>query len=491
MLTRRHLLGALGTIAAAARPATASGTRWLDSEPRRAPGTTAQPATNAQPGVTTYAHLFSPLEFRSLTVKNRIFRSNVSGRFDHYDGAGTQTRINWELKFARGGVGAIISSFVPVTIRGRIMPNYATIEHDGRTAFWKDLIQQVHGESDCKYLIQLSHGGRQRDVPGIEFAKGLSSTDHREPLHGFECERMTIAQIQGAIAAFAQGARRAREAGADGVELHGANGYLITQFLSSAINDRKDEYGGALDNRARFVLEIVRAIRKEVGRDFHLQMKISAIEYNDALLRDEGKGNTLEDSIQVCRWLEAEGADAIHVSTGSSFPHPRNPAGELPLEELRTTYDTLISSGSLSLRNYLIFRGRLSGSAFKRRWDRARGDFKNIEGANLPDAHRIKQAVGIPVLCTGGFQTAPTIEQALVNGLCDGVTIARPLIANNNLVQMFAAGAVRPDRPCTYCNKCLVNAVENPLGCYEQSRFGSRDEMVREIMSVFDRPPGA
>ena len=108
------------------------------------------------------------------------------------------------------------------------------------------------------------------------------------------------------------------------------------------------------------MLEIVRAIRAEVGRDFHLQMKISAIEYNDALLDDEPKGNTLEDSIEVCQLLEAEGVDAIHVSTGSFFPHPRNPAGDLPIDELRKTYDTLISSGLLTGRNYLLFNGRLT-----------------------------------------------------------------------------------------------------------------------------------
>ena len=95
---------------------------------------------------------------------------------------------------------------------------------------------------------------------------------------------MTLAQIKETVQAFAEGARRAREAGLDGVELHGANGYLITQFLSSAINDRTDEYGGVLANRARFVREIVQAIRARVGRDFHLQMKISATEFNNALL---------------------------------------------------------------------------------------------------------------------------------------------------------------------------------------------------------------
>ena len=129
------------------------------------------------------------------------------------------------------------------------------------------------------------------------------------------------------------------------------------------------------------MLEIVRAIRAEVGRDFHLQMKISAIEYNDALLDDEPKGNTLEDSIAVCKLLEAEGVDAIHVSSGSFFPHPRNPAGELPIEELRKTYDTLISSGLLTKRNYLLFSGRLTSRLFPaavgegaRRFPAHRGD---------------------------------------------------------------------------------------------------------------------
>jgi 2,4-dienoyl-CoA reductase-like NADH-dependent reductase (Old Yellow Enzyme family) len=433
--------------------------------------------------------IFSPLQFRNLTLKNRVLRSNVAGRFDNYDGSGNQARINWELKFARGGVGAIISSFVPVSVRGRIMPNYATIDRDERIPFWRELGRRVH-EHDCKFILQLSHAGRQRDIGGIEFEKGLSSTDRTEPLHGFECERMTVAQIRQTVEDFAAGARRAREAGLDGVELHGANGYLITQFLSSAINDRKDEYGGSLENRARFVLDVVRAIRREVGRDFHLQVKISATEYNDALSDDEGPGNTIADSVQVCRWLEAEGVDAIHVSAGSSFPHPRNPAGSsFPLDEMLKTYDAMISSGTKTFRNFLLFRAWPTKQIFRRRWERATGDV--IEGINLPDARAIKKAVSIPVLCTGGFQTASVIRRAINDGDCDAVTIARPLIANNDLVEMFARGLDRPPSPCTYCNKCLVNVVENPLGCYEESRYASREEMVREIMSVYEPAPFA
>jgi 2,4-dienoyl-CoA reductase (NADPH2) len=215
-------------------------------------------------------------------------------------------------------------------------------------------------------------------------------------------------------------------------------------------------------------------------------MKISVHEHNDAIafFNMGSSGNAWEESVQVCKWLEAAGVDAIHVSVGSFFPHPRNPAGvDLPTEQLAKTYDSMISSGDLAFRNYLLFRS-LPGYA-RRQWVDAGPRPENIEGANLPDARRVKAAVGIPVICTGGFQTASVIAGALRRGDCDAVSAARPLIANNDLVEIFRRGQDTPDKPCTYCNKCLVNVVENPLGCYEESRFPSYDAMVAQIMSVF------
>jgi 2,4-dienoyl-CoA reductase-like NADH-dependent reductase (Old Yellow Enzyme family) len=432
--------------------------------------------------------VLEPLRFRNLTVKNRLLRSSLSGRFDNYDGSGGETRIRWDVRFARAGIGAIISSNSPVHPRGLIVPGYAHIDRDERIPFWRELVARVH-EHDCRYIVQIAFSGRQRDIGGIEYATGLSSTAKPEPLHGFPCERMTVDQIQEVVAAFGRAAYRAREAGADGVEVHGCNGYLITQFLSSEINDRKDDYGGPLENRARFALEIVRAIRKEVGPDYHVQFKISVLEYHNELLPWHGKGNTLEESVQVCRWLEEAGVDAIHVSSGGAFPHPRNPAGAGPVKDLVKTYDVMLSSGRYAFRNYLLFRLWPTSRIFKWWWERP--GKRGVEGINRPAAHAVKEAVSVPVICAGGFQTQSVIGEAISAGDCDAVSIGRPLLANPDLPLLFAQGHDSAPRPCTYCNKCLVTFVEHPLGCYEESRYSSRAEMIREVLAAYEATPHA
>jgi 2,4-dienoyl-CoA reductase-like NADH-dependent reductase (Old Yellow Enzyme family) len=432
--------------------------------------------------------IFAPLRFRNLEVKNRIFRSSISGRFDNEDGSLTQTRINWECKFAKGGVGAIISSYVPVLMEGRIIAGYATVHRDDFIPHWQKLGEAVHS-FDCKFIMQLSHSGRQMDIPGVHnyTRRVLSSTSRKETLHGILCRAMSLPEIQHTIKAFARGAWRAREAGLDGVELHAANGYLFTQFLSSGINDRKDEYGGSLANRARFLLDVIQAIRAEVGGGFHLQVKISAVDHNN-VIPWEGKGNTLQESIEVARWCEAAGADAIHVSTGSLFPHPLNPPGDFSFETMASTYDVAISSGVNTLRNYYLFRYPVLRPIFRWLWFRMKRG-RPVEGVGLDEARAIKAAVKIPVISTGGWQSAAKIRDAINSGDCDGVAIARSLVANPDLLRFWAAGDDLPPRPCTYCNRCLLNAPKNPLGCYEPLRFPDHETMVEQLMTVYNTHP--
>ena len=438
--------------------------------------------------------IFEPLRFSSgLVVKNRVFRSSISGRIDNYDGSGAPARVSWEERFARGGVGAIVSAHSPVDVRGRVLPNYAMVDSDDKVPFWREVGERVHAHG-CAFLLQLSHGGRQQDIAGVENAgrKPWSSTSKADPVHGLPAQAMTPAQIREVVGRFAAGARRARQAGLDGVELHACNGYLFTQFLSSAINDRKDDYGGPLENRARFLLEVVEAIRREAGADFHLQVKLSAVEHGNALFPWARRGNTLEESVQVLRWAEAAGVHAVHVSTGAFFPHPRNPAGGFSPKDVVGTYDTMLSSGTATARNYLLWRFPPTRPLMRWVWQRTAPD--EPEGALLPEAAAVKAALSVPVIVTGGFQTASVVRDAISAGRCDAVSIARPLMANPDLVQQWAAGRDHPERPCTYCNLCLFHVVEDPLGCYDLSRYGGdHDLMVAELMAFYrpDVSPGS
>jgi 2,4-dienoyl-CoA reductase (NADPH2) len=139
------------------------------------------------------------------------------------------------------------------------------------------------------------------------------------------------------------------------------------------------------------------------------------------------------------------------------------------------------------LRNYFIFRTWPFREVFRWWWERPSRKL-GIEGINLPGSRAVKQAVSIPVLCTGGFQTASVIAGAIERGDCDGVTMARTLVANPDLVRYFEQGLDRAPKPCTYCNKCLFNFIENPLGCYEELRYESKEEMIEQILSVYDAP---
>ncbi|HVE81307.1 MAG TPA: hypothetical protein VND93_00600, partial [Myxococcales bacterium] len=258
--------------------------------------------------------LLQPLQLPHLRLENRVVRASVT----------SQGGIEWELRFARAGVGAIISPFIPVMPMAHPPAGCSSLHRLDAFPIWQDLIGRVHAHG-CKYLIQLGHLGGELDhrrTPALELARR-----------------------------FAEVARRARETGADGIELHGG---LVA---------RPGDAHGEL--RLRYVVEQVRAA---VGNDFHLQLSLDG---------------SVQSSIPLVRALHAEGIDAVHVTSWNAFP-PAPGAG-------------------------------------------AAAETPRVEIANLAESRRLKQALGIPVLCNGRFHDPVSVWRALEDGACDAVTLARPL----------------------------------------------------------------
>jgi 2,4-dienoyl-CoA reductase (NADPH2) len=427
--------------------------------------------------------IFQPLRFRNLTVKNRIFRSSLPPQFDNYDGSGSQSRVNWERKFASGGVGAIISAFAPITVHGRILPHFALTDSDEKIPFWRSVIRAVH-EYDCRYIIQLSHAGRQRDLPGVEnmYRPAVSSSTGIEEVHGLYARGMDITEIRRVVNQFAHAARRAREAGADGVELHASHGYLFTQFLSSAQNRRTDDYGGSLENRARFLVEVVQAIRREVGDDFHVQAKLNSVDFANFMYPWRPKGNSLDEGVRICQLAVAAGLDAVHATIGSSFPHPLMPPGGFPPDEFR--WASPYFYGVWRTRNYLMMSNPLLRAVLVRMWNRTKR-LHPVEGVAVEYAREVRKHVDVPVLCCGGFQDGELIRRVISEGYVDAVAIGRPLLANPDLPHVLATGANLPERPCTFCNRCLLSVLHSPVGCYDLRRYdGDYERMIREVTAT-------
>lgn len=434
--------------------------------------------------------IFEPFQTKNLQFKNRIIRSSIGGRTAYYDGTVTTAFKNFEKRFAENDVAGIVTATIAVDAKRASPMEYPKLSHDIFIKPLSEAIKVVH-QYDCRYIIQIGDSGAASQISLFKQPEdSKSSSNLIDFFYGYQNRHkaMTIEEIEIAIEKFAEAGRRVRDTGADGVEITASKGYLIHQFLNPGINNRKDQYGGSIDNRFRFLEEIIKATRKKVGDDFPIGIRLSAGDYNYLPinirlpirfpLKHWYFGNTIEETLYYGKKMQALGVEYLHIVNGYGFPSPKENPGKFPVHEVK-----MFTNAS----RHLTLKAWMRAVAFNAIPEFilspiANIGWKYIPGISANDAKRFKDETGLPVIANGGFQEKNLIESTLSEGKADMISMARPLLANVNLLKLFKQGINSPDKPCSHCNKCAVRTAMFPIGCYDISRFNSQDEMEEQIM---------
>lgn len=422
----------------------------------------------------------------------------MGGRTAYYDGTVTPAWVNFERRFAEGGIAGIISATIDID-DDRLSPlEYPKISHDRFIKPMRVGVKAVQS-LDCRYIMQIGDAGGHTQMsllPQASDAKSASS--NFDVIFGYRNRTiaMTRDEIEAEIINFGEAARRVREIGCDGIEVTASKGYIIHQFLNPATNRRNDEYGGTTEKRFRLLREVVKKVREKVGEDFLFGIRLSAVDYNYLPvnirlpivfpLRHYFMGNGLTETLYYGQELKKLGVDYLHIDSGFGFINPKGNPGSYPIDgiQLFLNYTRHLSakarirSAVVNLMPTFLARAILGAG------------WKFVPAANADFARRFKEEIKIPVIANGGFQRRDVMEDALQSKMCDMIAIARPLLANRFLIKDFQENENlnEPDNCCTFCNRCCTRTAVQPLGCYEPLRFPSQAEMEKQIIEWSGTP---
>jgi len=355
-----------------------------------------------------FEHLMSPLIIDEMVIPNRIVFPAVHTGYTEPDGRISPKMERFYGEVARGGVGLTIVGATAVSYQGKLFSETPCIDDD-RVLKGLAGVFRVIREHGSVPAIQLVFGGRQNRA-ALEGMPIVAPSPIPCPALNIVPRELCLEEVVAIEDQFAEGAARAREAGAEMVQFHGAHGYLIHQFLSPLSNQRTDEYGGSIENRMRFLINIVRKSRQRAGDDFPLNCRINGEDFKEG-------GLTLDDALQIACALAKEGIKFLGVSGG------------------------------------------VRGAEEERDKAMAAGHFRRL-------ARSIRQAARVPVSCVGMITNLDTAEEILLEGASDMVAMAKSLIADPQLIQKSLRGKFETIKPCIRCGVCYYwNSGQPHLTC--------------------------
>jgi 2,4-dienoyl-CoA reductase-like NADH-dependent reductase (Old Yellow Enzyme family) len=352
--------------------------------------------------------LFETTQIKGMNLANRFVRSATWEGMADENGFCTPKLADLMKRYAEGGVGLIITGLAFVTREGQAAPWQIGAAGDAYLPGLKEMTDAVH-QAKGKIALQIAHGGcySATQLTGREaLAPSTNETDAFP-----KCREITLAEIGQVVAAFGESAALAKKAGFDGVQIHAAHGYLLSQFLSPFFNKRTDPYGGSIENRARIVLETLQSVRHAVGEDYPVLIKINSEDF-------VAGGLTVDEMLYVAAELERGGIDAIEMSGG-----------------------TVYASGAFSAIR--------------------------IGAINTPEkevyyreaAARYKSTISVPLLLVGGIRSLEVAEKLVTDGLTDYISLSRPLIREPALINRWKGGDLKKAR-CVSDNQCFAPAMK-------------------------------
>jgi len=358
--------------------------------------------------------LFTPFRLGTLNVPNRFVRSATGEGMCEPDGRATPQLAEFYGALARGGTGLIITGHSFVRADGKASDGMMGVHDDACIPGLKGVVDAVHA-TDAKVVCQLNHAGRQTTPERIGGHTPVAPSAVTDKASGLMPRALATDEIEPLIDSYVAAAQRCREAGFDGVQLHCAHGYLMSEFLSPYTNRRDDAWGGgseAVESRARFPLEALRRIRTTLGADYPVLMKLNAEDFING-------GLTLDQSTRIGALMEAGGIDAIEISAG-----------------MAETAGQIMRKGIVSEEDEAYF---------------------------LPYCREFRRHVSVPIICVAGLRSVGVMESVVEGGAADMVSLCRPLIREPDLPNKLRSGE-STRATCISCGRCTRDP-QGWLGC--------------------------